>query len=274
VIRTVWVLVAGGILTFTMSGILFVSNLLRRPGLPGQCERLGRLWAQGVLRLAGTRVRFQGPDREQWPPGAVIVANHQSWFDVFALAARLPITYRFVAKEELSRIPVFGTAWQACGHVSLDRDDRGQAINTLNRAGAQLRGDGSAIILFPEGTRSPDGRVRGFKKGAFVLAIHSRVPVVPVGISGSAKVMPKGSFRIRPGEIRIRVGDPISTEGLRHRDRGELLERARQAVLRLTEHPDALEGPEETPGAPQETPEDARGRAGPEDPDEAEETTA
>lgn len=241
-IRTIWVLLSSACLTLTMSGILCVLHLFRRPSLPVRCDRLGRAWARGVLRLAGATVRLEGPAREEWPDRAVIVANHQSWFDVFALAASLPITYRFVAKEELSRIPIFGTAWQACGHISLPRQDRSRAIESLNRAGEQVREGKSAIILFPEGTRSPDGRLRAFKKGAFVLAIHHQVPVVPIGISGSRHVMPKGSFRIRPGEIRVRVGAPIPTEGLKPPQRAELLARARLAVSGMMEDPDALEG--------------------------------
>jgi 1-acyl-sn-glycerol-3-phosphate acyltransferase len=241
VIRTMWVLLAGAVLTFVLSATLSILHLTRRPQLPASCERLGRFWARSVLRMAGARVRFEAPDRAAWPDRAVIVANHQSWFDVFALAAYLPVSYRFVAKEELARIPVFGTAWQACGHVSISRQDRGRAIRSLNQASDQVREGKSAIILFPEGTRSPDGRLRTFKKGAFVLAINNDVPVVPVGISGSRHVMPKGSFRIRPGEIRIRVGEPIYTEGLEHHHRDALLARSRAAVVSLMEDPDALD---------------------------------
>jgi len=241
VIRTIWVLLAGAALTFVLSATIWVLHAFGRLDVHDRCERLGRFWSRGVLRMSGVRVQLHAPDRAQWPHRAVIVANHQSWFDVFALAATLPVSYRFVAKEELSRIPVFGTAWQACGHVSLPRKDRSRAIRSLKRASDQVREGKSAIILFPEGTRSPDGRLRAFKKGAFVLAINNEVPVIPLGISGSRHVMPKGSFRIRPGEIRIRVGDPIPTADLEHRHRDALLARTRAAVVSLMEDPDALE---------------------------------
>jgi 1-acyl-sn-glycerol-3-phosphate acyltransferase len=241
VIRTIWVLLAGGVLTFVLSATIWVLHAFGRLDVHDRCERIGRFWSRNVLRLSGVRVQLHAPDRARWPNRAVIVANHQSWFDVFALAATLPVAYRFVAKEELSRIPVFGTAWQACGHVSIPRKDRSRAIRSLKRASDQVREGKSAVILFPEGTRSPDGRLRAFKKGAFVLAINNEVPVIPVGISGSRHVMPKGSFRIRPGEIRIRVGDPISTDDLEHRHRNALLVRSRAAVVSLMEDPDALE---------------------------------
>jgi 1-acyl-sn-glycerol-3-phosphate acyltransferase len=97
------------------------------------------------------------------------------------------------------------------------------------------------MILFPEGTRSPDGRLQAFKKGAFVLAIETGIPLVPVGILGSRQVMPKGSFRIRPGVITVRVGDPIDVAGLKHEDRERLLERSRTAVSELLEPDPAAE---------------------------------
>jgi 1-acyl-sn-glycerol-3-phosphate acyltransferase len=240
VIRTVWVLFAGALLTLGYSFAVWLPVVFRRPGAQDTCEHLGRNWSKRILRLAGVKARFHGPEREAWPEAAVIVANHQSWFDVFALAAELPLRYRFVAKEELSRIPVFGQAWQGCGHISLPRENRSRAIESLNRASRRVSEEKSAIILFPEGTRSPDGRLGRFKKGAFVLAINNGVPVIPVGISGSRAVMPKGSFRIRPGEIRIRVGEPVPTKGLTSRERDGLLLQCRAMVAALMDDPDAL----------------------------------
>jgi len=174
-------------------------------------------------------------DREgmDWDRPLVVVANHQSWFDVFALAAYLPAKARFVAKEELGRIPIFGNAWKSCGHISVDRTDRKQAVRSLQEAGQRVREEKLAMILFPEGTRSPDGRLLPFKKGAFVLAIETGVPIVPVGISGTRDVMAKGSFRIRSADITIRVGEPILVEGLGHEKRDVLLRRSRDSVAAL-----------------------------------------
>jgi 1-acyl-sn-glycerol-3-phosphate acyltransferase len=149
------------------------------------------------------------------------------------MAAHLPVRYRFVAKKELQRIPVFGRAWTRCGHVSVDRGDREAAVGSLDRAWKEVRDENLTMVLFPEGTRSPDGELRPFKKGAFVLAIQARAPVVPVGITGSRKIMAKGASVIRPGTVRIRVGRPIPTEGLSILDRDRLLERCWTAVLAL-----------------------------------------
>jgi 1-acyl-sn-glycerol-3-phosphate acyltransferase len=199
------------------------------------CEEVARTWSRILLRAAGVRVELEGaevidPDRSQ-----VLVANHVSWFDVLALSAFLPGSYRFVAKQELGRIPFFGPAWQACGHISIDRSDRNAAIRSLAVARRQLEQDHPTIILFPEGTRSVDGRLQRFKRGAFVLAIQTGVDVVPAAIMGSRDVMRKGSFRIRSGTVRIRFGTPIEVEGLEMEDRGLLTDRARSAVGALLE---------------------------------------
>lgn len=228
-IRSIVVIFSSAVLTAFCASGAYIQGRRSRCG----CDRVTRRWARLVLRLAGVRVRIEGLERVDWSEPMVIVANHQSWFDVFALVAFLPGRTRFVAKKELGRIPIFGPAWKACGHVSLDREDLTSAVQSLERAGKRVRDEKLNLVLFPEGTRSPDGRLQAFKKGAFVLAIHTEVPILPLGLAGSRAVMPKGSFRIRPGEIRIRVGEPIPVEGLSHRDRDRLLSTSRAAVAKL-----------------------------------------
>jgi len=234
-IRTLWVLLAGSALTL----VLALSALAGRAMGRCVCDRNQRLWARGILRLAGARVTLTGAENLPAEVPVVIVANHQSWFDVFAMLAVLPAKIRFVAKEELGRIPIFGAAWRGCGHISVNRSDRRQAIESLDRAALRVREEGLAMALFPEGTRSPDGRLGEFRKGAFVLALKTEVPILPVGISGSRGVMPKGSFRTRRGEVRIRIGELIPTTGADLPDRDGLLRRARGAVLALMEDGDA-----------------------------------
>ena len=241
-IRSIWVLVAGAVLTGFFSTCVVLNGLFRRPNRACWCDRLSRRWTRLVLKTAGVRVKVFDADRVDWSQPAVVVANHQSWFDVFTLAAYLPGRVRFVAKEELSRIPVFGRAWRICGHISIDRSDRRRAIESLDRAAERVREESLTMTLFPEGTRSPDGRLYAFKKGAFILAIKTRVPVVPVGISGSREIMPKGSFRVRGGEVRIRVGEPIEVGAGDHRDMDRLRELSRRAVAALIEGEDAEVG--------------------------------
>lgn len=228
-----WLYSGGLVLTVFLAGRIVLSSLFGRPNLACLCRHYPVLWSRTLLRWAGVEVELEGFESLDWNRPMVVIANHQSWFDVFALTAFLPAKLRFVAKEELGRIPLFGRAWQACGHVSVNRSDRSEAISSLERAASRIREEALAVIFFPEGTRSPDGRLQSFKKGAFVLAIQTGVPVVPLGISGSRKVMPKGSFRVRPGTIRIKVGRPIPTAELDHSERNQLLEESHEAVARL-----------------------------------------
>jgi 1-acyl-sn-glycerol-3-phosphate acyltransferase len=146
-----------------------------------------------------------------------------SWFDVFALAATLP-RYTFVAKEELSRIPLFGPGARAAGVVFLDRANRKAAFKSYETAAQEVK-RGRAIVVFPEGTRGHDYHLRPFKKGPFVLAIAAQSPIVPTIVHGAREVMPKGSFRVKPGEIDIHFLPPVSTAGCDYEHRAELVER-------------------------------------------------
>jgi 1-acyl-sn-glycerol-3-phosphate acyltransferase len=252
-------------LTLVLAGWISFRSVIRIPVGEKQCERIGRFWSRWVLRVSGAKVRIEGLDRIDWTRPHILVANHQSWYDVWVLAGCLPASVRFVAKQELARIPIFGRAWQACGHISVDRADRGRAIRSLDHAGRRVQHEALTVVLFPEGTRSADGRLQSFKKGAFVLALQTGVPLVPVGISGSRHVMGKGSFRVRGGEIRVRVGTPIAVEGLTTRDREGLLRRARREILDLMEDADAA------PGRPVEPSDDREGNGTEdEDPDREE----
>jgi 1-acyl-sn-glycerol-3-phosphate acyltransferase len=179
------------------------------------------------------KVEMSGTENVSTDRAQVLVANHESWFDVFALAGHLPVGAKFVAKHVLERVPFFGGAWRACSHISIDRGDRTSAIQSLRDVGARIGRTGETVLMFPEGTRTTTGELQAFKKGAFVMALESRVPVVPVGISGSRDLMPKGSFRIRSGTVRVRIGEAIPVEGMSHEDRDRLTGLARDAVARL-----------------------------------------
>jgi 1-acyl-sn-glycerol-3-phosphate acyltransferase len=234
-IRSVWVVLAGAVATFLYAFRVLISMWLKRDDLFFLGHDIPRRWALAILRLSGAEVKAEGLENLPNDAPRVLISNHESWFDVFALCAVLPVQFRFVGKQELARIPVFGAAWVGSGHLAIDRGDRTSAIDTLQEAARQMHERDLTIIMFPEGTRSPDGELQRFKKGAFVLALEASCPIVPVGIRGSREVMPKGSFRIRRGTIEVRVGPPISTEGLAPHDRERLLEVSRAAV-------DALRG--------------------------------
>lgn len=250
-IRSVVVLVGGATLTFFHACRVLIQPLFGRAGLACFCDGIARRWCRRMLRLAGVRVELRGTDERDWSGPAVVVANHQSWFDVFTIAAYLPGRVRFVAKKELGRIPVFGPAWKTCGHISIDRSNRRRAIASLDHAAERVRDESLTIVLFPEGTRSPDGALHDFKKGAFVLAIKSSVPIVPVAITGSRDVMPKGSWRVTPGVVQIRVGQAIDADGFTHADRDRLRELSQTAVgALLRASTAAVENGESPPAEP------------------------
>lgn len=230
---TLRVLAAAVLTTFEWGWKIMWATWRKRPDRFEVYRRAPGGWSSAFLRAGRVDVVLEGA--EHIVPGrpAVLVSNHESWFDVFALATHLPGDCRFVGKKELTRVPIFGPAWLACGHIAIDRSDRAAAIRSLDEAGRRAREEGAVIVLFPEGTRSRTRRMLPFKKGAFVLALKLGVPVIPVGVSGGREVMAPGSWRITPGTIHIRIGEPIPVEGLGTRDRDVLVQRARTAVERL-----------------------------------------
>jgi 1-acyl-sn-glycerol-3-phosphate acyltransferase len=191
---------------------------------------VARNWIHWILVSCGVKVDATGLDRLDLSRPHVVMANHQSAFDVAAIVATLPHSWRFVAKRELAWVPFFGWAMVAGGHVIIDRGNRESSVKSLARAAARVR-DGTTVVIFPEGTRGSGGELREFKSGGFHLAIAAQVPILPVTVSGSSRITPPHSLRIESGRIHVHYGKPIPTAGLRVDDRKELKERVRSAIL-------------------------------------------
>ena len=233
-LRLLFAYVAGAAITVWYASKAALYSLVRMESrLCRECDTIQRRWTQALLWLTGCRVRVEGGEHLRDGGARIIVSNHQSWFDVFALTASLPTSVRFVTKAELGKIPVFGRAWKGCGHISIDRGDHAAAVESLDVAARRIHDERMTIVMFAEGTRSMSGELQQFKKGAFVLAIKAGVPIVPIGVIGTHQIMPKGSLRFRPGEIVIRVGDPIQVDGLTIENRDTLMARTRRAVAEL-----------------------------------------
>ena len=193
---------------------------------------LSRFWSNVNLLAAGVKVRLKGLENLDPGQSYVFLSNHQSGFDILTLSGKLPVQFRWLAKEELFRIPIFGPAMRASGYIPIDRGDRRKALESLNQAAARVQ-NGTSIAIFPEGTRSPDGVMREFKKGGFILAIKSQQPIAPITISGSYRVLPKrGDWMIHPGTIEVTIGRPISTVGLKTKDNDALMRTVRESILR------------------------------------------
>lgn len=197
-----WTLIA---LIIAMGLSLFGQNIVHSWGI---------LWGRSCLWLAGLKVRVAGAENLSVDSPAIYVSNHQSNFDIPLLYAGLPIQFRWMAKQELFRIPLFGAAMKRGGYIPIDRSNRKEAMRSLTAAARRIR-DGVSVIIFPEGTRSADGTLQPFKKGALLLATKAGVPIVPMAIHGSHQVQPKGSLRINPTPLQLTIMPPIATAGLR-----------------------------------------------------------
>jgi len=202
-------------------------GIRQRPG--GVYGQAARRWGRGLLKASGMSVRTVGLENVPTGKPVVYVCNHQSFFDIIALAATLPGTYRFVAKRELAKVPLFGQALRAAGHIYIDRQRRQAAFGAYEKAAAVIKG-GTSAVVFVEGTRSRTGNLLPFKKGPFVLAIAAQVPLVPVYCAHTFSILPKGSIRIRPRPISLYFGEPIPTGGMDYEQRQRLLTEARRVI--------------------------------------------
>lgn len=221
--RTPFVLLGFAVLTLVLAPIIIVAAMFgvkEKPG--GIYQQCMHAWCRGILWISGVKLVVHNPERMAGPEGTVFMANHVSWYDVFALAAIIP-RYTWIAKAELRKIPLFGQAATAAGIVFIDRDNRKSAFGSYRVAAEQVRG-GRSVIICPEGTRGRDYHLRPFKKGPFVLAIASEAPIVPTLIHGTREVMPKGSFLVRGGTVHIHFLEPVSARGHTYEDRTRLME--------------------------------------------------
>ncbi|MGC8492625.1 MAG: lysophospholipid acyltransferase family protein [Syntrophobacteraceae bacterium] len=189
---------------------------------------MAKTWGNVNLWAAGVKVRLSGLENLNGGP-CILVSNHQGWFDIFVALGKIPVRFSWLAKEELFKIPVLGQAMSRAGYISIDRSDRRKAIASMNRVAEVVR-QGTSVFIFPEGTRSADGVIKEFKKGAFVIAAKSGQPVIPISISGSYRILPKSSWMIHPGEIRFSLGKPVQISGTDNTSRDILMERVREAI--------------------------------------------
>jgi 1-acyl-sn-glycerol-3-phosphate acyltransferase len=195
--------------------------------------RWGRTWwSPGLLKAAGVTLDVQGLEGIDWSKPHVFVANHQSMIDIPVMFVALPVNLHFIAKAELFLVPFLGWYMRASGMIPVDRNNPDQAKSTLNRSALRVK-NGENILAFVEGTRSRDGVIRPFKKGAFVLALQAQVPVVPVAIEGAQRCLPADGFAVRPATIRVRFGTPIPTAGKSLDDKDALIKAAHAAVVAM-----------------------------------------
>jgi len=167
-----------------------------------------RHWARRLLFFAGVKVKAVGIEHIDKNKSYVFVANHSSYFDIPAVFVAIPNNLRIMYKKELEKVPIFGLYLKKSDFIAIEREMVGSARSSLNQALNLIQKDVS-VLIFPEGTRSYDGKLQSFKKGAMFLAIHSNKPIVPVAIIGTHKILPRNGFFFKTGRILVVVGKPI-----------------------------------------------------------------
>jgi 1-acyl-sn-glycerol-3-phosphate acyltransferase len=190
-----------------------------------------RKWARLILWTCSVKTEINGIENLPADGSFILMSTHKSHFDIPVLVSEVPRQFRIVAKAILFKIPIFGWILSAAGYVRVDRSDPKQAFASLDKA-AENVASGMPLLIFPEGTRSPDGALRSFKKGGFVLATKAGAPVVPVIVDGTFHVLPKTSLRVCPGLVTVTFFPPIDTSAYSYENKEELMEAVRLAMSR------------------------------------------
>jgi len=217
--------------TVAMSEAAAAGSLVDRSG--GLPSRVARFWGVNICRACGIRLSVRGTESVDWDKPFLIMANHQSYFDIPVLYASLPRAFGMLAKKELFRVPVFSSAMRGVRCIPIDRSNRRQSLESIRGAAEQVR-SGKSIVVFPEGTRSPDGKIHDLKKGPFYLAQMAGVPIVPVGIRGTRQVLAKGAVLVRSGDVSVSVGVPLEVDATGQNERERLREAVRAAFAELS----------------------------------------
>jgi len=192
-----------------------------------------RFWSVWCLRAAGIRLAVSGSESVPAHGPVIYMGNHQGNFDIMSLTLAIPRLFAWVAKEELFKVPLFGAAMRRAGYIPLDRSDGRKALKSMKQAAARIA-SGTSVVIFPEGTRTKDGSLLPFKRGAFMLAVKAGVPIVPFTINGSRAINPRNRMELSPGTICVSFAPPIEAAGL---SEGELMERVRESIAaRLEVH--------------------------------------
>jgi len=201
-----------------------ISGLFDASGRSGHA--CAKFWSRWSLKVARIPVTVAGLELVPTSGPVIYMGNHQGNFDIFALSVAIPRLFSWVAKEELFRVPVFGGAMRRAGYIPLDRSVGRKAMKSMKQAAARIAA-GASVVIFPEGTRSPDGALLPFKRGAFLLAAQAKVPIVPFTINGSRKVNPPNRLELKKGRISVTFGAPLKSDGVSEL---ELMERVRAAI--------------------------------------------
>ena len=226
-IRTIYIFLWVGLSTILWGSTAVIISFFTRSGKP--VHIVARIWARGILFVSRIKVTVNGLENIDPTQSYVYMSNHQSNFDIPVLLAYLPVQFRWLAKAELFKIPIFGRAMRGAGYVKIDRFNQEAAFESLNEAARKMK-NGVSIMIFPEGTRSRDGNIRSFKKGGFIMALDAAVPIVPVVLKGTWTIMDKSSLRINTGEVSLNIETPIATTDYTRENKDDLIKSVRAVI--------------------------------------------
>lgn len=204
------------------------------PGTKSLLQKLELFWARATVLAAGLKLEKRPVD-SGLQTNMIFIGNHQSWLDIpVLLTALAPYAPRFVAKEALFKIPIFGTGMKRMGHLAIDRGNNRKGMRDIQQAAEKVN-QGESVLIFPEGTRNSDSRrLQDFHIGAFVLALKADRPVVPVIVQGTGQALPRGSYAVRPKKVIVRTGEPLNVKAdYSLKDRGRLRDEVRARMQEL-----------------------------------------
>ncbi|MEN6601402.1 MAG: lysophospholipid acyltransferase family protein [Bryobacteraceae bacterium] len=222
--------------TMFMATLSVTATLFEKDG--ALAHKIACAWGRMLLHIGGVKITVEGA--EKLKPGVcyVLTPNHLSYMDTPVLLGGIPVPFRFLAKEELFQIPFLGHHLRHAGHIAVPLGENRASLKVLTQAAHVIRQQNLSVLVFPEGGRAEDGILQPFKEGAVYMAIKAGAPLVPIGLVGTYQVLPMHSLNIRGRRVRLRIGDPIPTEGLHVRDRGRLNAMLRERVAELIGHTD------------------------------------
>jgi 1-acyl-sn-glycerol-3-phosphate acyltransferase len=216
----------GATFIFGIAAILF--GFFSRTG--NSVHHVARLWAKSILWISGIPVQVVGSEHIEQDRSYIFMSNHQGSYDIPVLLSHLMVQFRWIAKAELFKIPIFGRGMRGAGYISIDRTNRKSAFKSLKRAAESIR-HGKSVLVFPEGTRSMGGELLPFKKGGFVLAVDAGVPIIPIIVQGTHAIMAKDSLLIRRQPVRVDILPPLDTGAYNRKSKDDLMLHVRSIMM-------------------------------------------
>jgi 1-acyl-sn-glycerol-3-phosphate acyltransferase len=228
IFKIIWISFWAALATLLVFFPVIIASMLSKTG--DLAFTISKVWAHIMLRVTRVRPMIRGKEKIIKGKSYIIISNHQSEYDILAIVTTLGIQFRWIIKRELLKVPLFGYALYKSRNIFIDRGHGETAMKSI-REGMERLPEGVSLMFFAEGTRSEDGSIQPFKKGGFVMAMEKGIPILPVTVNGSRKVLPKKTLLFHPGPIEVVVSDPIETKGLSKENLQDLMDRTREVII-------------------------------------------